>query len=205
MKNEYTRKKVSAKDRKACLICGNPTVTVLFNGSGPDWFYTCDIHLADNPQFVQPLYPKEYHESLASLKPLKERIEELQRKERGTWDQWVNKIFDSKKPSSSDDKKEDRDDASSDDKKKTDEANSLEELKQTYQATLDKLAASRETCNKYTLHDLVFQSRVDRLRKLAQLKEKKRVEQQSYTNTDPNQLLQSFSFPEVPKNTVNKS
>lgn len=186
------------------MICGKPTITVLFNASGPDWFYTCDIHLVDNPQFVQPSYPKEYHDLVANLKPLKERIEELQSKKRGTWDQWVNNLLDSKKTSTKDKDEKKEDDNTTSDAKKSDDPPTLEQLKQEYQTKLDKVAALAESSDKYTLYDIVFQSRIDRLRKLAQLKEKKRVEQQSYTNTSPDQLLKSFSFPEVPKNTVSK-
>ncbi|KAL2707120.1 VFA1-like protein [Kluyveromyces marxianus] len=206
MKNEYTKKKVSRKDRKACLICQNPTETVLFNASGPDWFYTCDLHLVDNPQFAQPLYPKEYHDLLAGLKTLKDRIEALERKQTGGWDQWIGKWLDKdgKQKPKEGDKEADKEAEGDKEPEKEAPKDTLLQLKKQYQDSLDRIALLKQKSNTYTLYDLVYQSRVDRLRKLAQLKEKKRIEQQSYTNTDPQQLLQSVQFPEVPKDIVQK-
>lgn len=202
MKNEYIRKKVAAKDRKACIVCGNPTVTVLLNPSASDWFYTCEIHLANNPQFAQPVYPKEYHALLDSLGPLKERIDTLQRKQRNTWDQWINKFLDSKPhQAKATDSASAAANAAADPQPNAEPAATpptLDSLKKEYQDALDKLAVMRESASTFSLNDLVLQTRAQRLNKLSRLQQQKRLEHESYTNTDPSDLLLNMHFPDVP-------
>lgn len=176
MKNEYTARKVALKDMQACLICHKPTTTVLHNG--PDWFYTCEIHLQDNPQFVTPLYSSEYQDAVAKLKDLKPQAETVS----AGWDGWVSKLL----------KKGDKDE---EEKSTEDQAQSQKQ----YSDQLDKVAQLQKQNRNYQLSHIAFDSRVQRKQAEAKAKEQKRLHDESYTNTDPQELLTKFAFPRVPK------
>lgn len=209
MKNEYYKKRVQPKDQKSCLICGNPTVTVLFNPTGPDWLYTCDIHLKDNPQFVKPLYPPEYDTVLKTLESLKRKITEVSQAEGGMWDQWINKFLKSKNEAPTNDTPQDNNKkhSSKDQSEESSDENNphsvstSESLRKEYQENLDKLANLQNSNKKFTLNSIVFENRITRMKNMAAAQERKRLEQAAYTNTDPDQLLKKLSFPTVP-NTI---
>lgn len=207
MINEYLVRKVALKDMQPCLICGKPSTTVLFNGSGPDFFYTCDIHLKDNPQFVTPLYSKEYEAGLRRLKDLKSQINSTATKKPGSWDGWVSSIF-----VKSTQKKEDINDTTDAvEIDKTAEAKEFEKeedsptdkskvLQKQYSEQLDLVADLHKKNRKYQLSKVTFESRVMRKRNEQRQAEKRRIEQEAYTHTNPDDLMQRFSFPTVPKN-----
>lgn len=179
MKNEYTARKVALKDMQACLICHKPTTTVLHNG--PDWFYTCDIHLQDNPQFVTALYSTEYKEAVAKLKSIKPPAEAVS----VGWDGWVSKLL--KKDGSKD----------KEGKEKTPEDQA--QVQKQYNEQLDLVARLQKQNRGYQLNPIMFDSRIQRKQAEARAKEQKRLNDESYTNTDPQELIEKFAFPSVPK------
>ncbi|CAR29875.1 hypothetical protein ZYGR_0AD05640 [Zygosaccharomyces rouxii] len=195
MKNEYTARKVGIKDMQPCVVCYKPTTTVLY--SGIDWFYTCDIHLQDNPQFVTPLYSKEYQDAVAKLKALKP----LPATNSGSGlDGWVSKFL--KK-----DKKEKHNggdgdgngDGDGDGEKTTKDKDQGQELQRQYDEQLDLVSKLQRQNRKYQLSRTVFDSRIQRKQMETKWKEQKRIEDESYTNTDPLELETKFVFPSVPK------
>lgn len=186
MKNEYTARKVSIKDTQPCLVCHKPTTTVLY--SGIDWFYTCDIHLRDNPQFVTHLYSKEYQEAVTKLKALKPPAAV---NSSSVLDGWITKFL--KKDST------EKNRGSDDIDKTTEDKDQRQELQRQYDAQLDLIAKLQQQNRKYQLSRTVFESRIQRKQWENRLREQKRIEDENYTDTDPQELEMKFVFPSVPK------
>lgn len=184
MKNEYTARKVGIKDMQPCMVCNKPTTTVLYNG--PDWFYTCDIHLQDNPQFVTSLYSKEYQDSVTKLKALKPPPVA---NNGGSWDGWVSKLL------KRDNKGQEAGEGGSEQGNK----DQRQELQRQYDEQLDLVGKLQRQNRKYQLSRIVFDSRIQRKQTEARLREQKRIEDENYTNTDPHELQMKFTFPSVPK------
>lgn len=203
MINDYTRRKVAVQDTQACYLCHKPTNVVLYNQSGPDWFYTCELHLQNNPQFAVPVYGAEYESILKKMKETKELLNKQVTSKGGVgnWDGWVNKLISSRK-SKDDDKEADKKD---DQKEDTQDAERQEpDLQKQYDMLLDKLTEIKSKNKKYKLSDMMFQNRVD-------LKERERLrririqkKQEQYSNTDPLELETKFQFPSIPQTTPNK-
>ena len=223
MNNSYTRRKVATKDQKPCLICSKPTTTVLYNQSGPDWLYTCDLHLEDNPHFVTRIYSEAYTSTLRELEGVRRELDRLEGTGRSghgsgaSWDVWVSKIFDSKKSATSDTTTTTtttttNTQASSPPPPPTTDNTATatattataqtSSLQQRYNVLLDRLAELRRQergHRNYKLSDQMFEYRL--LRRQQQLKQlaKRRQEAANYSNTDPDELAAKFQFPEVPK------
>lgn len=201
MINEYTARLVAAKDMQPCLICSKPTVTVLYSSSGPDWLYTCDIHLHDNPHFATPLYGTEYLESLEKLKTLKAQVDRLSAASKpASWDGWVSHIF-IKKPKKDDedgDSKDKVEDKVEDKSEKKKEADTLKETQQAYSEQIDLVTALQKKNRKYKLSDVTFESRVQKKKNDLRIAERKKREQELYTSTDPEEISKKFAFPSVP-------
>lgn len=192
MINEYTARKVATKDMQPCLICSKPTVTVLYNASGPDWLYTCDIHLHDNRHFATPIYSAEYQQAVKTLKTLKLQVDEKSAtKGSKSWDGWVSHVF-AKKPQKNDTKEE----------LEEKDVEGPESLQKKYDQQLDLVANLQRSIKKYQLSDTTFNNRVERRRNQEKMAEKRKKEQELYANTDPNILTSQFAFPSVPNNTV---
>lgn len=204
MINEYVKRKVGPRDSQPCTICSKLTATVLFNSSAHDWFYCCDLHLQDNPQFVTPIYPKEYSNALEKLKVLKQQLDHREQiaKSSGNWDSWVSKFL-----SRNDNKsKENVEEVEGSGEKQADakETNDTQErlhasIQQEYDTNLDLVTKYQNNQRKFSLNKIMFEGRIERKKRQQILKQQKLKEQESYTNTDPDQLLQKFSFPSVPK------
>lgn len=204
MINEYTARRVAAKDMQPCLICSKPTVTVLYNVSGPDWFYTCDIHLRDNPQFATPLYSGEYQGGLEQLKALKTQIDKLSAASKpASWDGWVSHLF-IKKPKKEEDEEEDSQKKSGGESEEKKDADTLKELRQRYSEQIDLVTALQKKNRKYKLSDITFDSRVQKKRHDQIILERKKKEQELYTTTDPEEISKNFAFPSVPSNTIKR-
>ena len=187
MNNSYTRRKVATKDQKPCLICSKPTTTVLYNQSGPDWLYTCDLHLEDNPHFVTRVYSEAYSDTLRELEGVRrelEKVESLGRNSRASWDVWVSKIFDSRAGSADTSSGGSNSNSNTTDTKtsptttttteSTATATAQSSLQQRYNALLDRLAELRrqeQGRRNYKLSEQMFEYRLlrrqQRLRQLA--------------------------------------
>lgn len=211
MNNEYVRRKVANKDMQLCLICHKLTSTVLFNKSGPDLIYTCDIHLEDNPQFVTPLYSNDYYKAVEELKCCQERLNQLNKKDMQSksWDGWITTIF-NKKREVEKNKNEDKDKSGEDIKNNSnslDTSGSIkEELQTKYDKALETMTVLQRQNKYFKLSDKMFQYRIqsrrDQIRKLQQRKRQEEVlrrEEANYSNTDPSELITKFNFPTVPK------
>lgn len=197
MINEYVARKVAPKDMQPCLICSKPTVTVLYNASGPDWLYTCDIHLHDNPQFAIPIHSVEYREAVEKLKSLKLQAGKAAAKSSKSWDGWVSHIF-TKKPTQEDTK------GKSDNTDENKEADQPEDVQKKYNQQIDLVANLQKKTRKYQLSDTTFSSRIERRKNQQRVAERRKKEQALYANTDPEELATQFTFPSVPNNPVSK-
>lgn len=210
MINEYIARKVAVKDTQSCLICSMPCTTVLYNNSGPDWFYTCDIHLQDNPHFVVPIYSQEYQDALNKLKILKAKVGDLTNLQgSASWDGWVSKIF-TRKTKETEDAKNDKDGTKEKelDTKTANAADTADTAKKNvqreYSEQLDLVTELQKKNKKYQLSKITFDSRVQRKLDEQKLKAKRKIEEENYTNTDPDDLVQKFCFPVVPKGATSK-
>lgn len=200
MENVYTKRKVAQNDTQCCLVCYKPTTCVLHNASIQDWFYCCELHLQDNPQFAKPIYPPGYEETLSKLKELKSKLDAQKARGAGTWDSWVNKLITRKAHN----EKSSKEDTDKKDKKGSDDSATATtapelQLDKEYQQTLDLITKYRENLRNYELSKVMFESRLDLKRRAHVLKAKRQREQEAYTNTDPEVLQAQFSFPDVPK------
>ena len=193
---------------------------MLYNQSGPDWLYTCDLHLEDNPHFVTRVYSEAYSDTLRELEGVRrelEKVESLGRNSRASWDVWVSKIFDSRAGSadtSSGGSNSNSNSNTTDTKtspttttttESTATATAQSSLQQRYNALLDRLAELRrqeQGRRNYKLSEQMFEYRLlrrqQRLRQLA----KRRQEAANYSNTDPDEIAAKFQFPEVPRGKV---
>ncbi|CAI4060349.1 hypothetical protein N7582_001597 [Saccharomyces uvarum] len=204
MINEYVSRKVALKDMQPCAICSKPSTTVLYNASGPDWLYTCDIHLQDNPQFAIPIYSKEYNDAVGRLKEVKRKINTLTsaQNQLGSWDGWVTKIFskkDKEKKENSESPEAAPTEAAEAPLEAKKDAETLLETQAMYRKILDEVTELQGKNRKYELAKIMFESRVQR-KKTEQLnRERYRKEQENYSNTDPEELLQKHVFPSVPQ------
>lgn len=197
MINEYVKRKVAVRDTQGCVLCHKPSTTVLFNKSGPDWFYTCDLHLQDNPQFAVPVYGTEYESVVEKMKETKRQLS-IQAQSKGglgNWDGWVNKFISTTKSKKEDSKENSKEEETKEDKKE--DAAPLN-LQKEYDQLLDRLTELRKANKRYKLSEIMFQNRVD-------LKERQRIKeikikkmQEQYSNTDPTELTSKFDFPSVP-------
>ncbi|CCD23284.1 Vfa1p NDAI_0B02490 [Naumovozyma dairenensis CBS 421] len=200
MINEYVSRKVSLKDINGCLICQKPTTTVLYNKSGPDWFYTCDIHLQDNPEFVKPIYGKDYETKTNRLKSVQQELHRIQKNnDPSSWDGWVGKLFIKKNKNQSPDKDKDKDkdenkDGDNNNNKVGNEStgNRSDMLQREYQTLLDELTHLKQNNRKYQLDNSLYENRVQRRIRTQRIKE-------TYTATNPEELAQRLAtFPNVP-------
>ncbi|SCW01061.1 LAFE_0D04214g1_1 [Lachancea fermentati] len=204
MKNEYIKRKVSSRDAKPCIICSIPTTCVLYGDKGIDWFYCCELHIQDNPQFATPIYPPGYEEAVQKLKVLKQKLDEQQTSSSGNWDTWVNKLLSKKPknadPKNADPKNEDKEPAKEEIQSASDTLKqSTPTLEQEYQETLDSVVRFKQNLRKFSLNDIMFASRVESRKRQQALRLKKQKEQEAFTNTDPDELMSKFAFPSVPK------
>ncbi|CAI4060484.1 Vfa1p SKDI_05G1980 [Saccharomyces kudriavzevii IFO 1802] len=204
MINQYVARKVALKDMQPCAICSKPSTTVLYNASGPDWLYTCDIHLQDNPQFASPIYSTEYNEALGKLKLVKSKIERLAsaKNQIGSWDGWVTKIFSKKekqKANSSENRESTTTETADAPPEVEGDPDTLLETQAEYGKILDEVAELRRTNRKYELAKIMFESRVLKKRTDQLNRERYLKEQENYSNTDPEELLRKHAFPSVPR------
>ncbi|QLG74310.1 hypothetical protein HG535_0G01940 [Zygotorulaspora mrakii] len=210
MINEYIGRKVALKDMQPCLICGKPSTTVLYNSSGPDWFYTCDIHLKDNPQFVIPLYGKDYEDALSKLRELKSQLNNAKISQSGSWDGWVSSIFVKNKSKGKGKESESgkTSDATSADiesethessKDVADPMDKVKKLQTSYENQVDMVTDLQSKNKRYQLSKTTFESRVLKKKNEQIVAAKRKREQEAYTRTDPEELMHKFSFPTVPK------
>lgn len=210
------KRKVATKDAQPCIICQRMATTVLFNASGPDWIYTCDLHLEDNPQFATPVYPSEYNTALQEMKLCQTQLAQIKDKrdgKGGSWDNWINTMFTKKqagKKEKNDTTDKDTDNAVSNSEETEQDPASLErELQVKYDKALETMSALQKQRKTFTLSDKMFEYRLlrrkqQRLRAQQQLKQQEQLkkEQESYTDTDPADLEAKFNFPTVPKNNL---
>lgn len=188
MKNLYLRRQVASHDARPCLICQTPTCVVLYNDSGPDWFPCCEIHLKGNPTFAEPVYSSEYHALLAELESLGSKT--AHRQQGGGWDTWVAMLARGKpKVPTTESETNDEDET---------EKKPMQDVNDARAALMDKIAALQQT-KQYNLSDIMFNSRTARLRQLQERREAQRKQERLYSNTDPDELITKFQFPEVPK------
>lgn len=191
MINEYVCRKVALKDLQPCLICGKPSTTVLHNGSGPDWFYSCDIHLKDNPQFVTPVYSNDYEAHVEKIKSLKQQIAAITKNtDPSAWDSWVTKFYNNKSKTKAYYGKEEE---------QVPDAQHASDLKKEYGEIVDKILELQKKNTKFKLSDVMFESRVQRLKDEHMMRERRRQDEKCYTNTNPDELLGKFNFPTIPK------
>lgn len=218
MNNEYIKRKVADKDVQLCLICHKLTSTVLFNKSGPDWIYSCDIHLDDNPQFVTPLYSDDYYKAVETLKYCQERLSQLYSKDAQSksWDGWITTIFNKRKEveknkNKNKDKIEEEIKDDAEDNSTTADTPELvrKELQSRYDKALATMNMLQKQNKRFKLSDKMFQYRVqlrrDQARKLHQRKRQEelmRREEANYSNTDPSELTLKFNFPTTPNNKL---
>lgn len=211
MNNEYVKRKVAPKDRQSCLICQRLTDIVLFNKSGPDWLYTCDLHLEDNPQFVTPLYSPEYYQSVEDMKRCQLELSQYKKRElhTGSWDGWITTVFNKKR--SNDSKEQDSDDPKDTNgvSPVTTPVNLERELQAKYDQALETMTTLQLQNKTFKLSDKMFQYRLLRRKEQQQqlLQRKRQMEQakkeaESYTNTDPTEFVEKFSFPAAPKGDI---
>ncbi|CAL9736738.1 VPS4-associated protein 1 [Monosporozyma servazzii] len=212
MNNEYVKRKVAPKDRQSCLICQRLTDVVLFNQSGPDWIYTCNLHLEDNPQFVTPLYSPEYYHSVEEMKRCQLELTQCKKKElhTGSWDGWITTIFNKKRID--DNKEQDGDDdtkGTTVEPATTPPVNLERELQVKYDKALENMTTLQTQNKTFKLSDKMFQYRLLRRKEQQQhLQQRKRQaelakkEAESYTNTDPTEFAEKFSFPAAPKGDI---
>lgn len=206
MINDYIARQVAPKDMQPCLICSKPTVTVLYNASGPDWLYTCDIHLHDNPHFATPIYSDEYKEALDKLKILKVQVGKLSAADKpASWDGWVSQIFIKKPKKDDEDENEDKDkDKDKELKNQANEkkqADSLKECQQKYNQQIDLITSLQKKSRRYKLSDVTFNSRVQRKKNERIQAERRRKEQEMYSTTEPEEIAK-FAFPTAPNNNI---
>ncbi|SCU87725.1 LAMI_0D07228g1_1 [Lachancea mirantina] len=192
MNNEYIQRKVASKDAQCCIICSLPTTCVLFQNQGMDWFYCCELHLKDNPQFAKPIHTQEYLDALEEVKRLKSAIDSKQANSSGNWDGWVKGIF-IKKPNNGD---KDKDDGQ--DEEASEEALG-ESLESQYQRSLESVVQHQKAQRKFSMSDVMFGSRLQLKKQIAAAKLRKQKEQEAYTSTDPAELEARFDFPTVPR------
>ncbi|CCF56511.1 hypothetical protein KAFR_0B02130 [Kazachstania africana CBS 2517] len=194
MNNEYVRRKVGIRDMKSCLICQKPTTVVLYNKSIPDLIYSCEIHLQDNPQFVLPIQSTEYIRTVERLKILKRELAVANDNDKtGSWDNWVTKIFSSKKSEGEvddDNSKKANDSATP----SPDQADPRKE----YNELLDRMAQLQNDVRLFKLSKSMFESRIHQRQMMLKRIELQKREEQSYSNTDPDELTTSFNFPSTP-------
>ncbi|SCV04134.1 LAME_0H16028g1_1 [Lachancea meyersii CBS 8951] len=206
MSNLYTRRSVAEKDSQPCLVCYLPTTCVLYNASIQDWFYCCEMHIKDNPGFAKPVYSAEYNDAIERMTIVKQKLEVERTKRGSSWDSWVNKLI-SKGP------KQDKEDsnANSDvnaketaETKPEDAAKPTAEsepqlLKSEYQKLADQVAHGQKNTRSFSLSPVMFESRLDAKKRSYMLKMKSKREQETYTNTDPDELQTKFNFPSIPQ------
>lgn len=204
---------------QSCWICQKFTDTVLFNETGPDWIYTCDLHLMDNPQFVTPTYPAKYYEAVTEVKRCQLQLSQFKDKQlhSSSWDGWITAIFNKKRG------KEDTptgettpplpppvallEAAQGSD---TPDPKKLERgLQMEYDSALETMTTLQSQNKTYKLSDKMFEYRIQiRRKQQLQLQQRKRQEEQakreaqSYTTTDPAELAEKFNFPSVPQNKL---
>ncbi|CCK69965.1 Vfa1p KNAG_0D02150 [Huiozyma naganishii CBS 8797] len=219
MNNEYIKRRVATKDSQLCMICQKPTTTVLFNQSGQDWIYTCELHLQNNPQFVTPSYSQEYHDAVENCKNNREALTKLKNNnstDSSSWDTWVNRLFtkkqenDKAKPKESEILNSELPTNTRDDKgsnptnpaKSPDIQSQINDLQGQYDAALEKMLTLQKSNKSFKLSDKMFALRLENRREKQRAQERKRREEENYSNTDPEQMQSQFSFPEVPKNVL---
>lgn len=192
MENIYKKRKVADKDTSACFVCYKPTQTVLQHKSGHDWFYCCDLHLQDNPQFAQPIYSHDYHSAVAHTKKLAIMLKQETKKTTSSWDSWFNKLVAYKSTG----------DGTVQNTGKTDKEKDIQpdtSISAQYQEAVDSLVKIKNSCKTYSLNSVVFHSRVQMLNDIKRLQEQKQKKREAYSNTKPDELLAKYEFPEVPK------
>ncbi|AGO11212.1 AaceriACL052Cp [[Ashbya] aceris (nom. inval.)] len=199
--DKYTKRKVAAADAGACLICDRRTVVVLHCAASGDWFFCCDLHLQDNPQFARPNYSSAYHDACRRAAELADRLAAAEKTNSTGWDSWLGRLATSKKkpavpakdgaPAQDQDKTEDKDE-------KPAKVTSAD-LRREYESELATIATLRNKPTSYNLSGVMLTARVERRKRLAARAEQLREEEKAYSNTDPQQLLQRYHFPELPK------
>lgn len=198
MSNEYIKRKVAMKDMQPCMICSKPATTVLYNQTLRDWIYTCDIHLQDNPSFVVPIHSQEYNDTVAKLQLVKQKLKEQASNGSGSWDTWVNKMFSKKNSKEDKDQKVATDNDTETKNESENTTDTTENFQDEYNKLLDKMTDLQSKVKNYKLDNTMFQHRLrmKRAQEIAIAKRKK--EEANYSNTDPEELEKSFSFPSVP-------
>ena len=211
MNNQYVKRKVVTRDMQSCLICQRLTDTVLFNKSGPDWIYTCDLHLDDNPQFVTPLYSEEYKHALEDMKRCQMELAQCKNKERhtGSWDGWITTIFNKKRENEKKEQDSESKPTFDETEKSIDSFHLERELQMKYDKALDTMTSLQAQNKNYKLSDKMFQYRMfHRKEQQQRLQQRKRQEEQvkkeseSYTDTDPADLAEKFNFPSAPNSDL---
>ncbi|AEY95467.1 FACL052Cp [Eremothecium gossypii FDAG1] len=200
--DKYAKRKVAARDAGGCLICDSRTVTVLHCAASGDWFFCCDLHLQDNPQFAQPNYTPAYHAACRRVADLASRLAASEKAAAAGWDSWLGRFAASKKkpavPAKDGNVSPQGQDKTEDKEEKPAEV-SAADLRREYERELATVATLRNKPATYTLSAVMLTSRLERRTRVAARAERAREEEQAYSNTDPQQLLQTYHFPELPK------
>ena len=119
-----------------------------------------------------------------------------------SWDGWVTKIFskkDKEKKENSESPEAAPTEAAEAPLEAKKDAETLLETQAMYRKILDEVTELQGKNRKYELAKIMFESRVQR-KKTEQLnRERYRKEQENYSNTDPEELLQKHVFPSVPQ------
>ncbi|AET41668.1 Vfa1p Ecym_8398 [Eremothecium cymbalariae DBVPG len=199
MENVYTKRKVSAASASTCLVCLKPTTTVMYNKSGQDWFYCCDLHILDNPQFAQPIYTSHYKERLKRVNELGAKLGSHSATHSGNWDSWITNLFTSAKVAPPETKSQPNSEKPPADPADAEPKETLSQLKLQYDKELSAVADIKKNTRTYSLSQVMFESRQQRLKHLSNVKEQNRMHQEAYSNTDPEDLLKRYNFPELPK------
>lgn len=204
MSNGYVKRKVALKDMQPCMICSKPATTVLYNQTLRDWIYTCDIHLQDNPNFVVPIHSQEYNDTVAQLQQVKQKLKEQASNGSGSWDTWVNKMF-SKKDSKEDEDKKGVTDSNTETRHESENNNeTAQNYQDEYNKLLDRMTDLQSKVKNYKLDNTMFQHRLRMKRAQEIVIAKRKKEEANYSNTDPEELEKTFSFPSVPNVDPNK-
>ncbi|GMG32856.1 unnamed protein product [Ambrosiozyma monospora] len=196
-KNLYKKRKVQATQSKSCSICYKPTDTVLITLNSKDWFYVCDVHLADS-NFCDVVYmddsnndkmkelEKLVNDENSILKKIK-HFENLKEQKNNQFNKFKSYIWSNKKADgkNSEDGKDEKDKDKSNDSdaastgKDSDmtiaELNTkIKELNnKDLKTAKDEIANFNKTFRKYKLSTVFYKNRL-----MLDYKKQKRVEQQ---------------------------
>lgn len=225
----YLKRKVAAP--KPCSICFKPTTTCMYNPNIyqgiADWFYCCDIHLEDNPSFMNPLYDTSYHTILEEANTVDAKLQKTQEelKSCGSWDTWLNGFLNKKKTSSIEpepalktENKDQKNESSKEEGKSEETLKSkkeqqkqkinksaeetlktkLSELAEQKKILTNKLFQIKQNTKKFEINDVMYRSKIMTIQQKMKKQKELKTQEEVYTRTDPTELM--TKFPTLPKN-----